>query len=227
MPTEERDSMIEDLRNRLDRVERTNRGWRFCSLTGFAGLVVLGLVAAQGNKGAKRIEAEEIAVLDKDGKKRILFEVTERGPLLTFRPKDGPPRVFMGLGGGPEDSDVPFLNFRSRAGRPSLLMGVSGLTDENESPYLTFMNRRGAPKIRFGMEHDDTPHLTLIGPRFDPKLSLGLDEKGEPFLVKVKEGKGLDALGFVDWLSRLHPEAFREGGTPKKEGGSPESQATK
>lgn len=180
---------LECLEARLRRVEQSSRRWRRVSLAVLAVLGVLGFAGAQERGGIKRIEATEIVILDKGGKPRVTLGVTQHGPLLTFSPDNGPPRLLMGLGGGPFRSDAPFLNLRDKDGMPRFNLGVSSEPDGHESAYFNVSDKGGLAKLRFRVEPDGTIHLDFSDPAHKPRLSLGVDARDGPFIV-LQDPKG-------------------------------------
>jgi hypothetical protein len=185
-----KDSCSESIIGRLDRLERSNRRWKLCSLTSLGVFALLGFAGAQTERTPKKITTNEIVVVDKDGAPRISLAVTEGGPVLTFSPKNGPPRLFLGLGGDLEESSSPFLNFRSKAGLPLLLMGLSLDVDEPvETPYFNLRDRRGRAKVQLGLANGDKPFLHFNDVRDEAKLLLGLGPEDKAFLI-LRDDKG-------------------------------------
>jgi hypothetical protein len=87
---------IDALAERIERLERENRRWRWGSgLALIAGLVVM-IGGAQRANDPKVVEAEGFIVRDKDGKERVrLGLATDGGPALFLRGKDGHNRVIL------------------------------------------------------------------------------------------------------------------------------------
>jgi hypothetical protein len=187
-----KDLLSESVVARLERLERSNRKWKVCSLMSLAGFALLGFVGAQTERAPKKITANEIVVVDGGGAPRISLAVTEGGPILTFSPKDGPPRLFMGLGGGADDNSSPFLNFRNEAGMPLLLMGLSLDVDEPvETPYFNMCDRSGLDKVALGLTEGDKPFLHFNDKRHNAKLLLGVGPEDKAFLIS-RDSKGND-----------------------------------
>jgi hypothetical protein len=183
-------SVSKSVNDRLDRLERGNRRWRLCSLTAIAAFALLGLVGAKTAQAPKRIIAEEIAVVDKDGFPRITMSVTDAGPILTFCPTNGRPRLYMGLGGGPDENDAPFLNFRAKSGLPILTMGLSShRNDEPETPYFTLNSQRGLARLQCGLGLGDSPYLYFNDKRSDTRIFLGMGAEDQ-LHFRTMDGKG-------------------------------------
>jgi hypothetical protein len=87
---------IDALAERIERLERENRRWRWGSgLALIAGLVVM-IGGAQRANDPKVVEAEGFIVRDKDGKERVrLGLATDGDPALFLRGKDGHNRVIL------------------------------------------------------------------------------------------------------------------------------------
>jgi hypothetical protein len=180
----------ESIAGRLDRIERSNRKWKLCTLAALVGAGLFGFLGAQPDRAANTITAKAFVVVDKDGRPRITIGVTEGQPLLTFCPEEGPPRLYMGLGGGPEPSSKPFLNFRAKSGLPALGMGL-GVDPEDgaERPYFTLSDQHGRAKFLWGLQLDDKPYFWLTDKRYESRLALGIGQGDEPF-CKLFDDKG-------------------------------------
>ncbi len=175
-----RDALIENLSARVDRLERANRILRRCFLAMMVGVTLIAITGAQQPRSTKRIEAEEIVVLGKDGKPRIRLRVGEDGPHMSFSPKDGPPRLYMGIG---EPADVlssgPYLNFRSDTGAACLSMGVTPDFRKGDAPFLTISDRDGRRRAFWGLE-DDEPSLDFFDRKDRYRFDLSLSPQGSP-----------------------------------------------
>ena len=145
----------------------------------------------QTERPQKKIAANEITVLDKEGSPRISLLVNECGPVVTFRPKDGPPRIYMGLG-SPGQNSEPFLNFRSEAGLPLFLMGLSAdVEDGIESPYFRLDDKLGLPKVLLGLGSGGKPFLHFNDASHDARLLFGVGGDEKAFLI-YRDEKGND-----------------------------------
>ena len=189
------ESFAQTLSARLDRFERSNRSWRHGFLVALTLLVVIGLAGAQGRNAATTIEAQEIVVLDRNGKPRISLKVGDRGPIIAFTSEDGHPRLLMGTGGGPFQNDAPFLNFRSKDGMPRLLMGMSEDPFSSESPFINLCGKRGFTRLRMDLNPDDGAEFEITAGRDRPVLFLGSDPQEGSYLI-LKDLNGNDVFGW-------------------------------
>jgi hypothetical protein len=155
---------IDALAERIERLERENRRWRWGSrLAVISGLVVI-IGGAQKANDPKVVEAEAFIVRDKDGKERVrLGLATDGGPTLFLRGKDGHNRVILqaseeddcgGLflfGSGKENGLSVALNGGVQAvNSPSLVLRRDDKTRIN----LNVDNTRVRPWLRFQDEND-------------------------------------------------------------------------
>lgn len=124
----------ETLLNRLEKVERENRGFKIAgslALLGAAGALFLGLAAPP----AKTLEAELFIVRDAQGKARMLLSVGDEGPALTLLDNNGKLRVNLGV-----DKDGPALDLLDAAESPRAQLMIT----EDQGPRLNLYDAKGS-----------------------------------------------------------------------------------
>jgi hypothetical protein len=175
-----------------------------CFLIAFAGFVALALLGARTAPTSETIEARKIVLVDEAGKPRMTMAVTALGPSLVFSSDAGVPKMFMGVGGGPGNSDGLFLNFRGENGLPRLTMGVLADGDGTELPYLTLSDKRGLAMLRLELDSEAKPRLSFYGhdqdvnaPQEDGKLIIGVNPANEPCL-KRQNGKDFEVISGLE-----------------------------
>jgi hypothetical protein len=155
---------IDALAERIERLERENRRWRWGSGLAMIGGLVVMIGGAQKASDPKVVEAEGFIVRDKDGKERVrLGMATGGGPALFLRGNDGHNRVILqaseeddcgGLflfGSGKENGLSVALNGGVQAvNSPSLVLRRDDKTRIN----LNVDNTRVRPWLRFQDEND-------------------------------------------------------------------------
>lgn len=124
----------ETLLNRLEKLERENRGIKILgsiALLGAAGALFLGLAAPP----TKTVEAELFILRDTQGKARMMMSVGDEGPSLTLLDKNGKLRVNLGV-----DKDGPALDLLDAAENPRAQLMI---TDE-KGPLLNLYDAKGS-----------------------------------------------------------------------------------
>ena len=143
---------IDALAERIERLERENRRWRWGSgLALIAGLVVM-IGGAQKANDPKVVEAEGFIVRDKDGKERVrLGLATNGGPTLFLRGKDGHNRVILQAS---EEDDCGGLYFFGSGKETGLSVALNGGIRAVNSPSLVL---RRDDKTLINLNVDNTP----------------------------------------------------------------------
>ena len=125
--------MQDSLLNRIEKVERENRGLKIggsVALLALVGALFLGLAAPP----SKTLEAELFIVRDAHGKARMILAVGDEGPALTLLDKDGKLRVNLGV-----DKEGPALDLFDAAESPRAQLMI---TDE-QGPRLNLYDNKG------------------------------------------------------------------------------------
>jgi hypothetical protein len=132
---------------------------------------------------AKKVEANTIQLLDKNGSERLILSGAP-SPLLRFRNSAGGDVMLFGLG--------------YTTGRPRLLLldeqlltRISFLLQENGQPSLEFYGLNDQPGVVLKLDAGGNPILTLSDKKGKARAKLSLDgEEGKPNLTLLdKDGK--------------------------------------
>lgn len=143
--------MIDLLVERLERLERENRRWRWAGAAlGLAGAIGLLVGAARQGDGPKTVEAERFVVKGEDGK--VYAELglyrdkdgrTSGATRLVFFDEDGTYRTNYGVG----SSRDPYLSLMGQDGATRASLTMSG---PDEWTNLSFTGRSGKTQVRIG-----------------------------------------------------------------------------
>ncbi len=124
----------ETLLNRLEKLERENRGIKIAgsiALLGAAGALFLGLAAPP----TKTVEAELFILRDAQGKARMMMSVGDEGPALTLLDKNGKLRVNLGV-----DKEGPALDLLDAAENPRAQLLIS----DDKGALLNLYDAKGS-----------------------------------------------------------------------------------
>jgi hypothetical protein len=125
---------IDALAERVERLERENRRWRWGAGLGLIAGLVVTIGGAQRINEAKVVEAEQFIIRDKDGKERARLGITsDGGPALFIRGKDGQARAMLQS----NEEDVGGLYLSGSDGRLSVVLGAASRA--SNTPDLVLM----------------------------------------------------------------------------------------
>ena len=124
---------IDILTARLDGLERQNTRLRWAALLVPAVALLLGAAQAATWKG-KTITAEEIILIDAEGKNRAKLHVAKGGAELILADQDGTSRVYLGAN---SETPGPLLQFYTKAGKTALSAGQS---KDNGVGFVDFLD---------------------------------------------------------------------------------------
>ncbi len=179
---------MDNLTDRLDRLERSNRHLKgavaLLSLA-FAALVAVGWTSPDGT-----VEATKFVLRDTDGQERAVLHVREivgqgDSPTLEMSSADGKSLMFLGI----DPNGPPALRFLD--GNEKLRTAVGVLP--SGSPYLTLRDADGKLRVAEGVDVDGSPSLTLFDSNGKIRVAEGVDVNGLPSVTL------LDANGKIIW----------------------------
>lgn len=148
-----------DLTQRLNRLEREVRWWRFIGVSMVAVLGLVVLVGATTPKVAEEITAYAFTVLDMEGRTRVRLVVDGGGPAIRLYDAAGTNRGELLLRG----DGAPFLTLRDSEGKTTAQVDVS----PDGFGGLVLMGSRmgiGAPRreIQLGFTRSESPFLQML-----------------------------------------------------------------
>jgi hypothetical protein len=134
-----------ETRDRLNRMERELRYWRF------GGIVTLSLAAvvvagAMAEPPAKELRVETLRIVERTGKERIVLTAVPGVPDMSFLDPGGHTRLTLDIA----DDNKPVLVV-SESGRAK---GRLELGIENGSPMLQLYDREGVKRVTIGIPKD-------------------------------------------------------------------------
>ncbi len=146
------DVTLENLTQRLDRLERAQRRWQLVSL------ILLFLVAgippvAYSVFRSPTVEAQNFIVKDQNGKVRAELALEQGQPSLMLADKRGIPRAVYGAGDDGESFLAFFADGLVRARLATKPDGPVQLTLHHDS--------KGKPRVDLGVDIDGSPYLRL------------------------------------------------------------------
>ena len=203
----------DSLEQRLDRLERQCRRWRWAGIV-FATLVgtpVLATLVAFMTADGDRVP-ERLVIRDKEGRVRIDMGTWKDGsPRLLFAGASGTPRLEIRVGAG----DVPSIEMldEDRKVRLSMDVGETGptlsLRDKDEkpramlmlgndgSPGLSLHDVTGGLRLMAGLEGNGTSKITFSDSNEKVRMVVGINKDGLPALGLT------DATGAVRFQIQL------------------------
>jgi hypothetical protein len=152
----------QETRERLRRMERELRCWRFGVLFGLSAVAVL-VAGGMADPPAKELSVRTLRLVDQEGKDRIVL-TAERGiPDMTFLDPSGKSRLTLDIA----DDQRPVLLI-SESGRESgrLTLGL----EEEGVPMLQLYDGTGKKRITFGVPKNGGPVLRVLDK--DEKLQI-------------------------------------------------------
>lgn len=191
----------ESLEQRLSRLERQCRKWRWAGIA-FATLVgtpILATVVALLIDDGTR-EAEHIIIRDKEGRARIVMGTWKDGsPRLLFAGASGTPRMELRVG----SEETPAIELFDETGdvRLSLDVGTLGpsvsvrdkdsksvariMLGKDGSPGMSFDDENGRQRLLAGLGANGTAILSFAGLNEKGRIMLGVDKDELPFLTMM------------------------------------------
>jgi hypothetical protein len=134
-----------ETRDRLNRLERELRCWRFGSVVALASATVL-IAAAMAQPPAKELRVETLKIVQNDGKERIILTALPGVPDMTFLDPAGDSRLTLDIA----NDHKPVLKVADTAkGKGNLVLGI-----EDGSPSLQLYDRDGKRRVAMGVPKD-------------------------------------------------------------------------
>ena len=143
----------DEIRDRLERMERELRRWRW----GAGIVLMLGVVAtaaAMADPATKELRVQTLRIVDREGKDRIVLTAEQNIPDMTFLDPKGKSRLTLDIAA----DHKPVLQF-AEAGEEKgrLTMGM-----EEAGPMLQFYDREGKRRVAFGVPKTGGPVLRIL-----------------------------------------------------------------
>lgn len=145
----------QEMRDRLDRLERQLRRWRRGALA-LAGVTALAVAGAMAQPPAKELTVKKLRVVDDAGKDRIVLSADPVEADLTFFDPSGKSRLTIDVA----KDRRPVLQFSDDANKESSRMTL-GLEDEGH-PALTLYDGSGRRRVTFGIGKQGGPVLRVL-----------------------------------------------------------------
>jgi len=180
---------IQRMRARLARAERrlqvTSVSWLVAAIV----VTVLWMGAQQAQSQSSTLQGRRIAVVDQNGKDRIILSFdTNNHPAIWLRDDLGKDRLFIGFG---KEVGRPLVGFNDDTGRLRLSLGFS---IERNTPQVVLLDENGKQRGFFGFAASGatTPQLDLADERGTDRIYLGWSTAEKPvMLVSDDTGKTL------------------------------------
>ncbi len=180
---------IQMMRARLTRAERRLRITSMSWLVAVIVIAVLWVGAQQAQSQSSTLSARRIAVVDQNGRDRIILSFdTNNHPAIWLRDDAGKDRMFIGFG---KEVGRPLIGLNDEAGRLRLSMGFS---IERNSPQVVLLDEGGKQRgfLGFAASGATTPQLNLADERGTDRIYLGWSTAEKPVVLLSDEaGKTL------------------------------------
>ncbi len=182
---------ITALRQRLDQLERSNRGLKRLGLLAFLGVGLTFLMgqAGPGNRTPEVIEAQRFVVKDPSGRSLAALGLDRDGaPLLVLTHTDGTLAAALDVTTAKRSA----LTLYDKAGKSRAVMGV----DPDGSPGISLNDKNESPRVGLAVASQGSGGLVLYGDGNTARASLGLGTNWSPYLVFLDASGNLrTALG--------------------------------
>ncbi|MFI5456052.1 MAG: hypothetical protein ACHRXM_11440 [Isosphaerales bacterium] len=182
---------IEVVAERLERLERQCRRWRWTGIAAVLALAVaLTAFAARRNQVPSEIRAKNLWVLDEHGRGliRIGSSIREKGNgVIEFLDESGQPRMALGLA----NSHNPFVWLSGRDGRDELVMDAGN----ERGMGITLKDLKRDSGLSLAPSPDGIAGLAFMSSGGKPVLDLGVTPAGSAsFAIRDTDGKELFRL---------------------------------
>lgn len=196
---------IETLTERLDGLERENRRLRWIATAMMAGALSLGAVAIfQRDRGAKKLETQQLVLRDREGRLRGSFGVDPSGlPSLKIYDHRGLEQVMLGV----QSDDFSMLSLSNRGNTRILLdTSVDGYTS------VRLFDPAQTEKASLVIKPDSAVGLRLAGG--DQALRLGISPDGRmTVLTTDSEGREVERIIPANYLPAFGRDLSEASGT--------------
>lgn len=177
------------MRARLARAEHRLRVTSVSWLVAVIVVTVLWMGAQQAQSQSSTLSAHRIAVVDQNGRDRIVLSFdTNNRPAIWLRDDAGKDRLFVGFGGV---AGRPLIGFNDEAGH--LRLSLAFATSRN-TPEVNLFDENGKTRgfLGFASSGETTPELDLADERGTDRIYLGWSTAEKPIvLVNDESGKPL------------------------------------
>ncbi len=144
----------QEIRERLDRIERELRRWRLGALAALSLAVIVGTAGALAEH-AKDLRVQTLRLVDQQGKERIILTAEEGIPDMTFLDPAGKGRLTLDI---TEDRTPVLLFSESGEEKNGLTLGFG----EEEGPMLQFFDNKGKKRITIAAPPKGKPYLRFM-----------------------------------------------------------------
>jgi hypothetical protein len=134
----------DEIRRRLDRMERQLRRWRVGGVLAF-GVAVVAVAGAMAQAPAKELSVETLRIMH-DGKERLVLTAVPGVPDMSFLDPNGRSRLTLDIEG---DENPVLAISESGHERGRLTIGI-----ENGSPMLRLYDKAGKLRVTMGIPHE-------------------------------------------------------------------------
>lgn len=142
----------QEMRRRLDRMERQLRRWRLGAL----GLAVVAVAGAMATPQARELTVKTLRIVDDAGKDRIVLTAEPSRPDMTFFDPSGKSRLTLDIA----KDRRPLLLFADESGKEANRLTL-GLEDEGH-PGLILYDGHGRKRITLGIPKDGGPVIRVL-----------------------------------------------------------------
>jgi hypothetical protein len=198
-------STNEAMTERLDGLERENRRLRWIATAMMAGALSLGAVAIfHRDRGAKKLETQQLVLRDQEGRLRGSFGVDEAGlPSLKVYDHRGLEQVMLGV----QSDDMAMLSLSNRGATRILLdTSVDGYTS------LRLFDPVQNEKASLVIKPDNAVGLRLAGG--DQALRLGIAPDGRmTVLTTDSKGREVERIIPANYLTEFGRDLSEASGT--------------
>lgn len=182
-------SAVKALTERLDRLERQNRKLRLgllgTAVTAALCLLVGAVSTEIGDGTFKTVEAQKLAIVDGDGKERLVLELDAGEPALTMLNHAGMQQVYLGISENWNDS--AYLSVCSRRENGSVDKQAVLVATKSQTGASAF-DQKPLPGNAQLVLYDLAPQHKLAAGRHLVRISSGRLDEQKPYL-EIREFK--------------------------------------